>query len=111
MRELHGRAAHDDMDTGTDTGAHASERDAGDSHRLDRAIVQDAETQTAQTGHSRTVSASRTITLPAAQGTQCRQEIRLTVPSPLEVPRVITPSRRQSMMPIRGTRNATVLLR
>jgi hypothetical protein len=47
MREFHGRAADDGTDTETDSGADAPERHAGDSRRLGRAIVQDAETRTA----------------------------------------------------------------
>jgi hypothetical protein len=47
MREFHGRAAADGTGTGTDSGADAPERHAGDSRHPDRAIVQDAETGTA----------------------------------------------------------------
>jgi hypothetical protein len=47
MRALHGRDAYDGTDTGTDSGAGAPERHAGDPRSPDRAIVQDAETRTA----------------------------------------------------------------
>ena len=47
MRELHGRDAQEDIDTGTDSGADAAGRHAGGSRRPDRAIVQNAETRTA----------------------------------------------------------------
>jgi hypothetical protein len=47
MREFHGRDAHDDTDTGTDSEADAPEQHAGDPRRPDRAIVQDGETRTA----------------------------------------------------------------
>ena len=47
MRELHGRDAQEDMDTGTDTGADAAGPHTGGSRRPDRAIAQNAETRTA----------------------------------------------------------------
>jgi len=47
MRELHGRDAQEDIDTGTDSGADAAGRHTGGSRRPDRAIVQNAETRTA----------------------------------------------------------------
>jgi len=47
MRECHGRDAQEDVDTRTDSGANAPERNTGDSRRPDRAVVQDAETRTA----------------------------------------------------------------
>jgi hypothetical protein len=47
MRELHGRDAQEDMDTGTDSGADAARRHTSGSRRPDRAIVQNAETRTA----------------------------------------------------------------
>lgn len=47
MRGLHGQDANDGTDTGTDSGADAPQRHAGDPRSPDRAIVQDAETRTA----------------------------------------------------------------
>jgi hypothetical protein len=47
MRELHGRDAQEDIDTGTDSGADNAGRHARGSRRPDRAIVQNAETRTA----------------------------------------------------------------
>ncbi len=47
MRELHGRDAQEDIDTGTDSGADAAGRHAGASRRPYRAIVQNAEDRTA----------------------------------------------------------------
>jgi hypothetical protein len=47
MRELHGRDAQEDIDTGTESGADAVGRHTGGSRRPDRAIVQNAETRTA----------------------------------------------------------------
>jgi uncharacterized protein DUF6883 len=47
MRELHGRDAQEDINTGTDSGADAAGRHTGGSRRPDRAIVQNAETRTA----------------------------------------------------------------
>jgi hypothetical protein len=47
MRELHGRDAQEDIDTGTGSGADTAERHTGGSRRSDRAIAQNAETRTA----------------------------------------------------------------
>jgi hypothetical protein len=47
MREFHSGAPDDGTDTGTDSGADAPERHAGDSRRIGRAVVQDAEARTA----------------------------------------------------------------
>jgi hypothetical protein len=47
MREFHGRDAHEDIGKGTDSGADAPERHAGDSGRPDSAVVRDGETRTA----------------------------------------------------------------
>ena len=46
MRGLHGRDAYDGTDTGTDSGADAPERHAGDPRSPDSTIVQDTETRT-----------------------------------------------------------------
>ena len=91
MRELHGRDAQEDIDTGTESGADAVGRHTGGSRRPDRAIVQNAETRTAFAlayrervaieyaahDHGDAVPGDEGLRSPAATGTESDRASRL----------------------------------